>query len=105
MSNSKRVITVIFLAAALFSAIYLSIVLPGSAAEAPIDDPNQGIAYTVKEYNGKIAVFKRGNKEPERVIEDIFVRDLPTYDRELLTDGINARDEAEVNRILEDYDG
>ncbi len=62
------------------------------------------IKYTVKEYNGKIAVFENGNTEPIKVMESPFIRDLPAKDQELLSQGIVANDKAELNKILEDYD-
>lgn len=105
MNTSKRIVTVIFLAATLFSTIYLSIsAFTGTKKynDGPLESQPQ---YTVKEYKDKIAVFKFGSDTPDRIIEDIYVRDLPTYDRELLKNGIDAANEAELNSILEDYDG
>lgn len=62
------------------------------------------VEYTVKEYNGKIAVFESDNTEPLIVLDDPYIRDLPEKDRELLANGIVARNKAELNKILEDYD-
>ena len=104
MNTSKRIVTVIFLAATLFSTIYLSISAFSGAKKhnnGPLESQPQ---YTVKEYKDKIAVFKFGSDTPDRIIEDIYVRDLPTHDQDLLESGINASDDAELNRILEDYD-
>ena len=105
MNNAKRIITIIFLSATLFSAIYLSVAFIGNAAEhSAQNDTNINPKYTVKEYKGKIGVFTCGNNSPDRILDGVLVRDLPTYDRELLKDGIDAKDEAELNSILEDYD-
>lgn len=73
----------------------------------PKSKPNaimHSVKYTVKEYNGKIAVFKGNNIKPLTVLEDTYVRDLPEKDRELLINGIVAHSETELNKILEDYD-
>lgn len=106
MSNAKRIVTIIFLSATLFSTIYLSVAFLSSAAEhnTQQNDPNINPKYTVKEYEGKIGVFTFGNKSPDRILDGILVRDLPTYDRELLKNGIDAKSDAELSSILEDYD-
>lgn len=62
------------------------------------------IKYTVKEYNGKIAVFENGNTEPLKVMESPYIRDLPKTDQEILSQGIIVYDKTELNKILEDYD-
>lgn len=105
MNTSRKIVTIIFLAATLFSTVYLSISAFSGAKkhnDGPLESQPQ---YTIKEYKDKIAVFKFGSDTPDRIIEDIYVRDLPTYDRDLLKNGINAADDAELNQILEDYDG
>ncbi len=60
--------------------------------------------YTVKEYEGRIAVFKSNSENPIKIIDGIYVRDLPSFDRELLQSGINVDSDAELNQLLEDYD-
>ncbi len=59
--------------------------------------------FTVKEYNGKIAVFETNNSFPLRII-DIDFSSLPIKDRELLKKGITAPDDEHVSLILQDYD-
>lgn len=60
--------------------------------------------YTVKEFDGKIAIFENGTSELLRVLEAPFVRDLPSFDRQLLKEGIVVQNENELIKILEDYD-
>ena len=60
--------------------------------------------FTVKEYNGKIAVFENGSSEPIKTIESPYIRDLPENDQILLAQGITVNGEAELNKLLEDYD-
>ncbi len=59
--------------------------------------------YLLKDIDGKINVFKKGVNTPINVLEkrtDI----LPSYDRELLSQGIYLENIEQLNKILEDYD-
>lgn len=92
-----------FISLCVFSAVYLTV----DAISAKTNENNGNkpeIIYTVKEFEGKIAVFKSGNNTPERILDSPYIRDLPEYDRDLLRVGIPAYSEAELNLILEDYD-
>ncbi len=72
----------------------------GSAAPqaaAPADN------YRVAIYNGKIAVFKAGESEPQLITEtEAYL--LPQEDIDLLRKGIPASTMAQVRAILEDFD-
>jgi len=61
--------------------------------------------FILKEYNGCIGVFKEGEKEPSRVLEDVVVKSLPEYDRKLLKTGIKVYSLWELQDLIEDYDG
>ena len=56
--------------------------------------------YTVKEYNGKIAIY-----ENEALIYtlDRYVFTLPEYDKKLLSSGIVVSTEEELYKIIEEY--
>ncbi len=58
--------------------------------------------YMLKQYGGKLAVFKYGENEPYEVT-DIFVHNLPEYDVQLLSEGIKISDDSELAKRLEDY--
>ena len=58
--------------------------------------------YTVKEYNGKIAVFENDNTKPENVY-DSYISVLPEKDRQRLKYGITVDNEKDLQRIIEDY--
>lgn len=58
--------------------------------------------YSVKEYNGCIAVFKKDSKYPLRTTE-ISVKTLPAADQKILKNGIFAENNEQLNEILEDY--
>lgn len=59
-------------------------------------------SYSVKEYKGCIAVFKRGSEKPLRTTE-ISVKTLPEADQKILKNGIFAENNEQLNEILEDY--
>ncbi len=58
--------------------------------------------YTVKDYNGKIAVFKNSENIPITVY-DSYTSLLPEYDKKLLKEGIRVKDTNELQKIIEDY--
>ena len=55
-----------------------------------------------KEYNGKIAVFEKGNEKPFKVTE-VHISDLPEVDKQILKLGIETDNKKNLNTILEDY--
>lgn len=59
--------------------------------------------YLVKEYQGHIGIFKHGEENPFQEIK-IPVKDLPEADQKILSEGIPANDQNELNRIIEDYE-
>lgn len=59
-------------------------------------------SYSVKEYKGCIAVFKKGSEKPLRTTE-ISVKTLPEADQKILKNGIVAENNEQLNSILEDY--
>ena len=60
--------------------------------------------YIVKEYNGKIAVFEKGNDTPFKTTE-MQISLLPDYDKQMLQAGIEVNGQGELNTLLEDYLG
>lgn len=58
--------------------------------------------YTIREYQGNIAVFMEGVDHPFR-ITDVDVHTLPKVDQEQLSQGIQVTSTDELNRLLEDY--
>jgi|GEM_PF-1710392 len=58
--------------------------------------------YTIKEYQGKIAVFI--NEEPIPIdIYEVYVYSLPAHDRENLSKGFRVENVEDLQRIIEDY--
>lgn len=67
-------------------------------SESSISSP----MYWLREYEGRLAVFRDGTDTPVQII-DLDVRTLPPYDQGLLQSGIAADSEQELSRLLEDY--
>lgn len=59
-------------------------------------------SYVLKEYKGKLAVFKENSDIPLEVF-DIFTSALPESDRELLKNGITAKSDSELKKLIADY--
>ncbi len=58
--------------------------------------------YTVKEHDGKIAVYKNYDTSPIEIY-DSYTSLLPEYDKKLLESGIVIYSKEELQRIIEDY--
>ena len=58
--------------------------------------------YTIKEYQGKVAVFI--NEEPVPIdVYESYVYSLPKHDREALSTGIRVESVEDLQKIIEDY--
>lgn len=58
--------------------------------------------FTVKEYDGKIAVYKNEEEKPY-VVYDAYVSLLPEQDAERLKEGIVTDDKEYLQSVIEDY--
>jgi hypothetical protein len=73
-------------------------VTSGVSTEATPQKPR----YLLSGYEGKLAVFMIGKKEPELVF-DRYLHYLPDVDRMRLEKGIEVSDYAELLQLIEDY--
>lgn len=62
------------------------------------------VYYMLKEFKGKIAVFKGTDSAPIEIL-DVYIEHLPVFDRQRLQKGIIVDNQAELDRLIEDYDG
>lgn len=94
----KSAIKSIAVALAFCAAAFLttSLILDSSADSAE--------KYTLRDYGGRIAVFKYGDDEPDEVF-DIFTSSLPEGEIERLQKGITVEGEKALQRLIEDYTG
>ena len=81
--------------------IGISIVQMKNTPRSPIDTATE-MAYIVKEYGGKVAVFTPDGTEPLAVYE-VYVHLLPENDIELLRKGIAVDDDYTLLKTLEDF--
>lgn len=58
----------------------------------------------VREYNGKIGVFRGNGEKPYKVI-DYNVNLLSDYDREILSEGLVMESDEELRKFIEDISG
>ena len=68
-----------------------------------VSESNETV-YTIKDYNGKIAVFTNSSDTPIKVYETPLTSELPISDRKRLLSGILAYSEKELTLLLQDYD-
>ena len=58
--------------------------------------------YTLKEFNGMLAVFENNSSKP-REVYNISIKSFPEEDVIKLQKGITVNNEDELNKLLEDY--
>ncbi|MCL2580016.1 MAG: hypothetical protein FWE32_08310 [Oscillospiraceae bacterium] len=66
------------------------------------EDPEPEYLYTIREHEGRIAVFSPNATEPAMVLETL-IRHLPAYDQMELREGIKVYTIQELEARLEDY--
>lgn len=76
---------------------------PASADAVQVLSTGSKDAYTIKEYNEKIGIFKHGESVPEKVL-NVYVFSLPERDRTLLGLGFDI-DGSALDSVIEDYTG
>lgn len=59
--------------------------------------------YRISVYGEYVAVYELGRELPCQILET-RVDSLPEYDQELLREGIAAKDDQELNQMLQDYE-
>ena len=68
--------------------------------ETVSDETEADDEYVIKEFDGKIGVFKNGDFQ---YMIDVYVFTLPEYDKKLLSQGIKVSSEQELNDVLSSY--
>ena len=72
--------------------------------ESKISETQASTVYTLKEYNGFLALFVNESLSPEAVYS-VPIASLPEADRKMLTDGISVTDISLLQSLLEDFTG
>lgn len=58
--------------------------------------------YTLSEYDGKVALYRRGCETPIEIF-DVYLSTLPDEARSQLAVGITASSDEEAEKLIEDY--
>ena len=98
---------IMFMSAAVISTFLSCQRNDSASAHTPTEDPTASSdttvyrTYVVREYNGMVAVFEKGNSKPLKVTARC-VSALPEEDRFRLVSGIEAVSDTKLKRLLED---
>lgn len=90
--------------AALLAVGFTTAPLPHTDPIAPtVDTVTAAQTYTLRAWNGRLAVFRTGKDNPDAVYDEVAVAALPFQEQQKLQKGIEVTSKAELNRLLEDY--
>ena len=102
----KRKLLLIFFLCLAAGLVCTAIIRTDNKAEKNISDSEMsavGYRYTVKEYNGNVAVFSFGSTYPIEVLE-CPLKSLPDDEAQRLSAGIDIETEEELQQLIEAYD-
>lgn len=103
----KTVLITLIICAIIISSIILVFVINNRKIEKKVEitkqtqQVNSG-GYILKEYNGKIATFRTNSEEPIEIF-DVYVSTLPDSEFKCLQKGLYAKDEFELQELIEAY--
>ncbi len=103
MKKHVILITVIIILCTISIIYSISKFNPSSATTKEITEVNH-YKYTIKDYKGRIAIFKYGKDLPLEIF-DIYTDSLPKTDSTKIQEGINISDEKELQKAIEDFIG
>lgn len=96
-------LTVLVLTATVvFMYVYTTSLRTNASSQVESQSQVSGISYIIKDYFGKVAVFEGEQSAPFRVL-DTYTSTLPTYDRQLLKEGITVTGEDALRKLIEDF--
>ena len=72
------------------------------SSKIEISQPIEEYQYVLKEFNGKLAVFEKGDKDPQMIF-DVSIDSLPEIDMIELKQGLKIKDANELNERIEDF--
>lgn len=74
----------------------------GTVQPPAVQPESQDHEYILGEWEGRLAVYRTGESEPDSVL-DVYLGLLPPADAQALREGIPVEDQTELNRRLEDF--
>ena len=76
--------------------------LPEQSQPPAVQPESQDHEYILGEWEGRLAVYRTGESEPDSVL-DVYLGLLPPADAQALREGIPVEDQTELDRRLEDF--
>lgn len=61
--------------------------------------------YVLKDYENRLAVFNWETEKLIKVYDEVLINTLPEPDQEALKKGISVKNDAELQKLIEDYTG
>lgn len=98
----KGIATASVLLLAVFVATAFSLGAKYEKATPPPETTSPSPLYTLSQYDGKLALFKRGYSMPVEIYE-VYLSSLPQDEQSKIKSGISAQTDEEILKIIEDY--
>ena len=67
-----------------------------------LENTKESLTYVVKDFNGQVAVFTKNIMDHPFKVTNICTKNLPKKDKDMLKNGIETENEAELGELLED---
>lgn len=83
-------------------SVTLALNLSGPSSVSATPNGEQAYLYTVRDYNGKVAVIRRGEETPYEIF-DTYTASLPEVDQQELKEGIRIYSDRQLQKAIEDY--
>ena len=95
IATASVLLLAVFVATAFsLGAKYEKVTPPETTSTSPL--------YTLSQYDGKLALFKRGYSMPVEIYE-VYLSSLPQSEQSKIKSGISAQTDEEILKIIEDY--
>ncbi|MBR5246695.1 MAG: hypothetical protein IKV25_04905 [Clostridia bacterium] len=100
--ETKKTIAFFAICFLILSTLFIRLNIDIEKKETQTTSPYHHTQYTVKDFNGRIAVFENNNTYPQSIY-DSYTSVLPEDDQKRLREGIVVSNTTDLQRIIEDY--
>lgn len=98
----KGIVAASVLLLTVFAVAAFSLGAKYEKATPPPETTSPSPLYTLSQYDGKLALFKRGYSMPIEIYE-VYLSSLPQDEQSKIKSGISAQTDEEILKIIEDY--
>ena len=98
----KGIVATSVLLLTVFAVAAFSLGAKYGKATPPPETTSTSPLYTLSQYDGKLALFKRGYSMPVEIYE-VYLSSLPQDEQNKIKSGISAQTDEEILKIIEDY--